>query len=92
MVRADLEEVGWTSMIQSRPGVWVLKGKSGAFRGKRVWIAGYIGMVGSVVVRHLESEELAQHITARSSEVDLTRQSETEAFVVEISLDLLAEV
>jgi GDP-L-fucose synthase len=49
--------------------------------GKRVWVAGHTGMVGSAVVRRLESEQIGELITARSSEVDLRRQEATEAFV-----------
>lgn len=49
--------------------------------GKRVWVAGHLGMVGSAVVRRLSSEPIAELITATSSEVDLRRQQETEDFV-----------
>jgi GDP-L-fucose synthase len=38
-------------------------------------------MVGSAVVRRLESESIGSLITASSSEVDLTRQEQTELFV-----------
>jgi len=51
--------------------------------GKRVWIAGHRGMVGSAVVQRLAEEPIAAIITAPSSQVDLTRQDETEAFVLD---------
>lgn len=50
-------------------------------RGKRVWVAGHTGMVGSAVVRRLESEPIADIVSAGSSQVDLTRQGPTERFV-----------
>lgn len=49
--------------------------------GKRTWVAGHRGMVGSSVVRRLENEPIAELLVASSSEVDLTRQEETEQFV-----------
>lgn len=49
--------------------------------GKRVWVAGHRGMVGSAVVRRLRDEPISELITATSSEVDLRRQLETERFV-----------
>lgn len=51
-------------------------------RGKRVWVAGHTGMVGSALIRRLQSEDVAELITATSREVDLTRQQETEEFVL----------
>lgn len=57
-------------------------------RGKRVWVAGHTGMVGSAVVRRLESEKVAELITAPSSEVDLSRQDQTEQFVEAASPDI----
>jgi GDP-L-fucose synthase len=45
-------------------------------------------MVGSAVVRRLESEQVGDLITARSSEVDLRRQDVTEAFVRDTKPDL----
>jgi GDP-L-fucose synthase len=45
--------------------------------GKRVWVAGYRGMVGSAIVRRLAREE-CQMLAAPRAEVDLTRQAETE--------------
>ncbi|MGI8426711.1 MAG: GDP-L-fucose synthase family protein [Actinomycetota bacterium] len=50
-------------------------------RGKRVWIAGHTGLVGSALLRRLTHEAVSEIITASSSEVDLRRQDATEAFV-----------
>lgn len=49
--------------------------------GKRVWVAGHSGLVGSALVRRIASEPIAALITATSAQVDLRRQQETEAFV-----------
>ncbi|MEZ2130674.1 MULTISPECIES: GDP-L-fucose synthase family protein [unclassified Sinorhizobium] len=46
-------------------------------RGKRVWVAGHAGMVGSALVRRLQRED-CEILTASHRELDLTRQSETE--------------
>ena len=48
--------------------------------GKRVWVAGHRGMVGSALVRRLE-EEGCTLVTARRDEVDLTDPHQTDAFV-----------
>lgn len=48
--------------------------------GKRVWVAGHRGMVGSAVVRRLEGEG-CEVLTADRRTVDLTRQAETEAWM-----------
>jgi GDP-L-fucose synthase len=48
--------------------------------GKRIWVAGHRGMVGSAVVRRLASEDCTV-LTATRSELDLTRQAEVERFV-----------
>ena len=45
--------------------------------GKRVWVAGHRGMVGSAIVRRLAREE-CEVLTAPRDRVDLTRQAETE--------------
>ncbi|NRA28719.1 MAG: GDP-L-fucose synthase [Parvularculaceae bacterium] len=45
--------------------------------GKRVYVAGHRGMVGSAIVRRLQSENPAEIITATSSEVDLRDQRAT---------------
>ena len=49
--------------------------------GRRVWVAGHRGLVGSALVRRLEREPIAELITANSDEVDLRRQVSTEGFV-----------
>ena len=49
--------------------------------GKRVWVAGHNGMVGSAIVRRLASEPIGELITASSTEVDLRNQAATEDFV-----------
>jgi GDP-L-fucose synthase len=48
--------------------------------GKRIWVAGHRGMVGSAVVRRLAGEDCTV-LTATRQEVDLTRQAEVERFV-----------
>jgi GDP-L-fucose synthase len=50
--------------------------------GRRVWVAGHRGMVGSAIVRRLEREE-CEILTAGRGEVDLTRQAEAEAWMAE---------
>jgi GDP-L-fucose synthase len=45
--------------------------------GKRVWVAGHRGMVGSALVRRLEKEG-CEILTVTRTEVDLRRQSEVE--------------
>ncbi|MGH6901956.1 MAG: GDP-L-fucose synthase family protein [Geminicoccaceae bacterium] len=48
--------------------------------GKRVWVAGHRGMVGSALVRRLEREG-AQILTVARRDCDLTRQAEVEAWL-----------
>ncbi len=48
--------------------------------GKRVWVAGHKGMVGSALVRALASEG-CEILTADRGEADLRRQSEVEAWM-----------
>lgn len=57
-------------------------------RGKRVWVAGHNGMVGSAIVRRLSSEG-CEIITAARSEVDLTNQVQTQDFVGETRPDAI---
>lgn len=48
--------------------------------GKRVWIAGHSGMVGSALVRRLATED-CQLLTATHSELDLIRQADVETWM-----------
>lgn len=48
--------------------------------GKRIWVAGHRGMVGSAIVRRLASER-CDILTADRKAVDLTRQKETEEWL-----------
>lgn len=57
--------------------------------GKRVWVAGHRGMVGSAVVRRLASENVAEILTAGRDVVDLTRQSEVENWMAENRPDVV---
>jgi GDP-L-fucose synthase len=50
--------------------------------GKRVWVAGHRGMVGSAIVRRL-AREGCEILTAGRDTVDLTRQAEVEAWMAE---------
>jgi GDP-L-fucose synthase len=57
--------------------------------GKRVWVAGHRGLVGSALVRRLQSEPIAGLVTATSAEVDLRRQAAVEEFVAAERPDVL---
>ncbi|MCE7030854.1 GDP-L-fucose synthase [Jiella avicenniae] len=50
--------------------------------GKRVWIAGHRGMVGSALVRRL-GREGCEILTVGRDDVDLTRQADVEAWMAE---------
>ena len=54
--------------------------------GKRVWVAGHRGMVGSALVRRLADED-CEVVTVGRSTVDLTRQAEVEAWMAEVKPD-----
>ena len=56
--------------------------------GATVWVAGHTGMVGSAIMRRLADAPVADVVTASSSEVDLTRQAQTEAFVARTAPDI----
>jgi GDP-L-fucose synthase len=57
--------------------------------GKRVWVAGHRGLVGSALVRRLGSEPIGHLITATSAELDLRRQREAEDFATEARPDVV---
>jgi GDP-L-fucose synthase len=50
--------------------------------GKRVWVAGHNGMVGSAICRRLADED-CEVLTASRREADLRRQAETEAWMAD---------
>ena len=53
-----------------------------SLRGKRVWVAGHSGMVGSALMRRLQTEDCTL-VTASHQELDLTRQANVESWVRE---------
>ena len=52
------------------------------FSGKRVYVAGHRGMVGSALVRRLQAED-CEILTVTRDEVDLRRQAEAEGWMAE---------
>ncbi len=63
---------------------------SGAFSldGKRIWVAGHGGMVGSALVRRL-SREPCEILLAERRSLDLTRQSDVEAWMADVRPDAI---
>lgn len=57
-------------------------------RGKRVWVAGHRGMVGSAIVRRLRGEG-CDVLTVSRRELDLTRQTDTENWMREMRPDAI---
>ena len=57
-------------------------------KGKRVWVAGHRGMVGSALVRRL-STEACDILTATKAELDLLRQDAVENWMAENSPDVI---
>lgn len=57
-------------------------------QGKRIWVAGHNGMVGSAVVRRLAREDIAS-LTADRKTLDLTRQADVEGWVRESKPDVV---
>ena len=55
-------------------------------KGKRVYVAGHRGMVGSAIVRRLSSEG-CELLSASRSEMDLTRQDQVEAWMAKMRPD-----
>lgn len=47
----------------------------------KIYIAGHTGLVGSAVMRKLQSEGFSNFVVRKHSELDLTRQSEVEEFL-----------
>lgn len=48
--------------------------------GKKIWVAGHTGMLGSALCRRLEGEDI-ELLTASRAELDLRRQADVEAWV-----------
>lgn len=59
-----------------------------SLRGKRVYVAGHRGMVGSALVRRLQGED-CHIVTASREAADLRRQVETEELLAELKPDLV---
>ena len=51
--------------------------------GQRVWVAGHRGMVGSALVRRLQTEP-CETLTANRKSIDLRRQEVVESWIAEI--------
>jgi GDP-L-fucose synthase len=51
--------------------------------GKRIWVAGHQGMVGSAIVRRLKQENPAKILTVSRVEVDLTKQEAVDRWMAD---------
>ncbi len=71
-----------TPGLYKRPENQSLSKRAGMFSldGKRVWVAGHRGLVGSAIVRRLQSER-CELLIATSSELDLRNQAAVEAWM-----------
>ena len=70
-------------MVMTAPGARdnrVNRDNQDSLAGRRVWVAGHRGMVGSALCRRLAGED-CEVLTVGRDEVDLTRQSEVEAWL-----------
>eukprot|EP00873_Tetraselmis_striata_P031675 jgi/Tetstr1/451939/TSEL_038975.t1 len=74
------EKLGWVPEITAREMCREM--------GKRIWVAGHRGMVGSAVVRRLATEP-CEVITAGRDVLDLTRQAEVEEFLADAKPDAI---
>lgn len=61
--------------------------KTYTLTGKRIWVAGHKGMVGSALLERLNDEEDVEILTADRKAVDLTRQAEVETWVGDMKPD-----
>lgn len=57
-------------------------------KGARVYVAGHGGMVGSAIVRRLQTEDCTV-LTANRRDLDLTRQAETESWLAHAKPDVV---
>ena len=58
-----------------------------SLQGKRVWVAGHRGMVGSAVARRLSTEGCADILTVDRREVDLTQQAAVDGWMAAVRPD-----
>jgi len=49
--------------------------------GKKVWVAGASGMVGSAIIRRLSSENPKDILTISSKDLDLRNQGDTQKWI-----------
>ncbi|MGK6313098.1 GDP-L-fucose synthase family protein [Neorhizobium sp. DT-125] len=59
-----------------------------SLKGKRVWVAGHNGLVGSALVQRLEQEECTI-LKVSHSELDLTRQADTERWMAKFRPEVI---
>ena len=59
-----------------------------ALRGKKIWVAGHNGMVGTATVRRLQAED-CEVLTVDRAALDLRRQAETEEWIAEHKPDAI---
>jgi GDP-L-fucose synthase len=59
-----------------------------ALHGKRIWVAGHSGLVGSALVRRLESEDCAV-LMVNHKDLDLRRQAEVESWMASHQPDVI---
>lgn len=57
--------------------------------GKRVWVCGHNGMVGSALLRRLKEEKQVEILTADRSELDLVNQAAVKDWVTENKPDII---
>ena len=65
-----------------------MSGKVFDLAGKRIYVAGHHGMVGSAIVRRLAGAR-CELITVERSQVDLERQAQTEDFLAASKPDVV---
>jgi len=63
--------------------------ESYALEDKRVWVAGHRGMVGSALVRRLQSENVAEVITVTRDSLDLTQQDQVRKWMEDSKPDAI---
>lgn len=57
--------------------------------GKRVYVSGHQGMLGSALIRRLKSEHCSDVLTIDREALDLRRQAETESWIAETKPDVV---